>query len=92
MERIRILRKQLGQGMSEYMIVTALVAIGAIATYSAFGHTVRDQMAAVANGLAGDASTAKSTIADAKSTANTAASSAKTAVGLNNFDANVAGK
>jgi pilus assembly protein Flp/PilA len=94
MERTNInrIRKQFGQGMVEYMSVVALVAIAAIGTYSAFGHTVRSQMAAVANGLAGDSSSAKTAIADAKTTANTAATSAKTAQGLNNFDTGVTAK
>jgi len=46
-------KKQLGQGMTEYIIIVALVAVSAIGIYSAFGHTVKAQMAQVTNGLAG---------------------------------------
>lgn len=46
---------QRGQGMTEYIIVVALVAIAAIGVYTAFGKTVRGQMAVTAQALAGDA-------------------------------------
>ena len=36
--------KQLGQGMTEYIIIVALIAIAAIAIYGLFGETVREQM------------------------------------------------
>jgi Flp pilus assembly pilin Flp len=42
-----------GQGMTEYIIVVALVAIAAIGVYTAFGKTLRGQMAVTANALAG---------------------------------------
>jgi len=46
-------RRQLGQGMTEYIIIVALIAIAAIAVYQYFGSTVRNQTAAVAQELAG---------------------------------------
>src|SRR5258708_16413536 len=55
-------RKQAGQGMTEYIIIVALVAIGAIGVYSAFGRTVQSQMAAVTNGLAGHGAPAPAAI------------------------------
>lgn len=45
--------KQLGQGMTEYIIIVALIAIAAIAVYSFFGDTVRGQVGAMTNELAG---------------------------------------
>jgi Flp pilus assembly pilin Flp len=78
-------KTQAGQGMTEYIIIVALVAIGAIAVYNYFGHTVQDQMSSVANGLAGDSATAKTAEADAKTQANNAATQASTAYGLKNF-------
>ena len=33
--------KQLGQGMTEYIIIVALIAIAAIAVYSIFGDVVQ---------------------------------------------------
>ena len=54
--------KQIGQGMTEYIIIVALIAIAAIAAYSFFGDTVRQQvgnMAAELGGSSGDAGAAK---------------------------------
>ena len=56
------LMKQIGQGMTEYIIIVALIAIAAIAAYSFFGDTVRMQvgnMAAELGGGTGDAALAK---------------------------------
>lgn len=47
-------KKQLGQGMTEYIIIVALVAIAAIGVYSAFGHTLQGQVAQITNGVAGN--------------------------------------
>jgi len=76
--------KQRGQGMTEYIIVVALVAIAAIGVYTAFGKTLRGQMAVTAQALAG-----KST-SDARSEANAggedATTQAQRGVELDNFD------
>ena len=45
--------KQLGQGMTEYIIIVALIAIAAIAVYSFFGDTVRTQVGNMAKELGG---------------------------------------
>lgn len=50
--------KQSGQGMTEYIVIVALIAIAAIATYQYFGQTVRNQTAAIANEIAGNDGTA----------------------------------
>jgi Flp pilus assembly pilin Flp len=47
-------KKQLGQGMTEYIIIVALVAIAAIGVYSAFGHTLQAQVAQITSGVAGN--------------------------------------
>ena len=36
-------RNQLGQGMTEYLIVVALIAVAAIGVYGFFGQTLRSQ-------------------------------------------------
>lgn len=46
-------QRQRGQGMTEYIIVVALIAVAAIGVYTAFGKTVRGQMAVTAQALAG---------------------------------------
>jgi type IV pilus assembly protein PilA len=45
--------RQRGQGMTEYIIIVALIAIAAIAVYQLFGNTIRNQTAAMAQELAG---------------------------------------
>ena len=46
-------RKSLGQGMTEYIIIVALIAVAAIGVYSYFGKTVRHQTAGMTQELAG---------------------------------------
>ncbi len=84
------LTSQRGQGMSEYVIVVALVAVAAIAVYQSFGQVLRSQTAAMARELAGEDGARQSR--QARSAAETAASqtSAKT---LKSFTGNAgAGK
>lgn len=51
-------RKQLGQGMTEYIIIVALIAVAAIGVYSFFGQTIRNQVAGLATEVSGqDSST-----------------------------------
>ena len=47
-------KKTFGQGMTEYIIIVALIAIAAIAVYSLFGTTVKNQVAGMAQELSGD--------------------------------------
>lgn len=51
--------KQLGQGMTEYIIIVALVSVAAIAVYQFFGQVLRSQTAAMAKELAGEDGTAE---------------------------------
>lgn len=48
--------KQRGQGMTEYIIIVALIAIAAIAVYGFFGDTVRGQVGVMSKELAGESS------------------------------------
>ena len=79
---------QRGQGMTEYIIIVALIAIAAIAVYQYFGNTVRNQTAAVANELAGNDGTAAKTAAQTAAT--TAATEANTRRNLDTFTGNAA--
>lgn len=45
--------RQLGQGMTEYIIIVALIAVAAIGAFSYFGDTARNQVAAMASELGG---------------------------------------
>lgn len=57
--------RQRGQGMTEYIVIVALVAVAAIAVYQLFGQVVRSQTAAMARELAGEDGTAQSQAAQA---------------------------
>lgn len=77
-------RKQRGQGMTEYVIIVALIAVAAIGVYSLFGRTVRNQTAGLAQEVAGvDATTA---ITNAGTAASTAQTNADVNKGLANYD------
>ena len=70
---------QHGQGMTEYIIIVAMIAIAAIAVYQYFGQTVRNQTAAIATEIAGkDGGTAKSAAQTAAGKAATEANTART--------------
>ncbi len=47
------LRRIRGQGMTEYIIIVALIAIAAIGIYTIFGNVLRDQMGVMTEELAG---------------------------------------
>lgn len=46
-------RRVTGQGMTEYIIIVAVIAIAAIAVYALFGDTIRGQVGAMSQELAG---------------------------------------
>lgn len=77
--------KQLGQGMTEYIIIVALIAIAAIAVYSFFGDTLRTQTAAMTQELSGVSGAA--TTKTAQGSAGKAATEGTTHRGLGNFAA-----
>ncbi len=54
-------RGQRGQGMTEYIIIVALVAIGAIAVVTIFGDNIRALFGTSANALTGDPNTLQGT-------------------------------
>lgn len=77
---------QRGQGMTEYIIIVALIAVAAIGIYSWFGRAVREQTAAITNEVAGKSGTAA--IGRAGTAADTGVTAASTVKGLSNFDTN----
>lgn len=54
-------RRGRGQGLTEYVLIVALIAVGAIVFVAAFGNNVRALFAKSANMLAGQPSTQKLT-------------------------------
>ena len=71
----KLLNKQRGQGMTEYIIIVAMIAVAAIAVYQYFGQTVRNQTAGMAEELAGQTNTAQ---ANAVTSAGAAATTGNT--------------
>lgn len=74
----------MAQGMVEYIIVVALVAVAAIGVYQLFGQVVRSQTAAMAKELAGEDGSAESQNAQTaaeNASAQTAAKSLKSFTG-----------
>lgn len=55
-------RAALGQGMTEYIIVVALIAVAAIGVYSAFGDVIRGQTSVAAVALSGRTTSAGRTL------------------------------
>ncbi|MCF9047112.1 Flp family type IVb pilin [Acinetobacter nectaris] len=73
-----------GQGMTEYIIIVALIAVAAIGVFRFYGNTARSQVGAAAASLGGqDASGARSAASTAGQNAATEGSKNKT---LNNFE------
>ncbi|WP_029880332.1 hypothetical protein [Pseudoalteromonas sp. TB64] len=77
-------KKQLGQGMTEYIIIVALIAVSAIGVYSFFGKTIRNQVSALASEVSGQDSSAN--IQAAKTAADAAELNANKDYNLGNFD------
>ena len=76
--------RQYGQGMMEYIIIVALIAIAAIGVYSMFGKTVRNQSAGLAKELSGNKADTQITAAGTSSTS--AATRADTTKGLAEYN------
>jgi pilus assembly protein Flp/PilA len=75
----RFLRNQAGQGMTEYLIIVALIAIAAVGVVTVFGNDIRQLFSASTGTLNGQASTANTQKATVK---------AKTLKNFGTFSAN----
>ncbi|OIM99864.1 pilus assembly protein [Idiomarina sp. MD25a] len=76
--------KQRGQGMTEYIIIVALIAVAAIGVYSMFGQSLRNQVAGLAKEMTGQSASAE--INQARQSARTASTVAKKNINLGNYD------
>jgi Flp pilus assembly pilin Flp len=74
---------QRGQGMTEYIIIVALIAVAAIGVYSLFGKTIRSQVAGLAGEVAGTGSS--SAISAAGAAAGSAMTSATQDKKMNSY-------
>ncbi|NBD19776.1 hypothetical protein GTZ97_03705 [Aquabacterium fontiphilum] len=84
MSKQSVKKSQRGQGMTEYIVIVALIAVAAIATYQFFGQTVRTQTAGMAQELAGRS--AQQTIRAAGDNAQQAVQEGNRAKGLNAYN------
>lgn len=75
-------KKQKGQGMTEYIIIVALIAISAIGVYSQFGKAVRGQMAGLTEELGGK----KANMTETNAAVTGAKENAKMKNTLNNYN------
>ena len=50
----RLLRSESGQGLSEYLIIVALVAVAAIGVVTVFGRDIRELFSGTTDSLAGN--------------------------------------
>lgn len=74
---------QRGQGMTEYIIIVALIAIAAIAVFTFFGGVVRNQMSGIAHELSG--TSASGDISKAKTDASKAMRQAQTKKNMGSY-------
>ncbi|HEV6964187.1 pilus assembly protein [Roseateles sp.] len=81
-----------GQGMTEYIIIVALIAVAAIGVYNLFGSTVRNQTASMAAALGGAADEAKKANDLGIKNGKAATTEAKNQKGLENFSSAAAVK
>ncbi len=81
----KLSRKQRGQGMTEYIIIVALIAVAAIGTYSMFGQTIRNQVAGLADEVSGTGGA--NDITNAQSSSSKAQGDSKTSKGMGNYNA-----
>jgi pilus assembly protein Flp/PilA len=62
----KFLKSQSGQGMTEYLIIVALIAIAAIGVVTVFGNDIRELFSASTGALTGQATTANTQKAGVK--------------------------
>lgn len=80
------IKHQRGQGMTEYIIIVALIAVAAIGSFRYFGQTARQQAAAAAQEVAGKDGSAQTTAA--QTAAGQATTQANTNKSMGNFTGN----
>jgi len=77
-------RRSRGQGMTEYIIIVALIAVAAIGVYSLFGKSIRNQVAGLAQEMTGQSSTQQ--LNTARQSSRRAGTVANKEINLGNYD------
>ena len=80
----KVHRAPRGQGMTEYIVVVAVVAVAAIGVYSMLGQTIRNQTAGIAQEISGN--DAGAALNAATSSASAARSQANVRKDLKNYN------
>jgi len=70
MQKRSAARNRMGQGLTEYIIIVALVAIAAIGVVNIFGNQIRNQFATIVAAMSGSSLTVESLAEDAKEQTN----------------------
>ena len=83
-------KKILGQGMTEYIIIVALVAVAAIGAFKMFGQTAQHQIAGLATELSGTDAAASIAVAKNSAAAAVAEATKNRAMGTFNGGNNAA--
>lgn len=78
-------KRQAGQGMTEYIIIVALIAVAAIGVYSFFGQTIRNQVSGLASEVSGDTAGAAAARSAATNSASSARSQATQSKGMGSY-------
>jgi Flp pilus assembly pilin Flp len=86
--KIQAIFRQRGQGMTEYIIIVALIAIAAIGVFMFFGGTIRNQMAGVSQELAGNQKESDKAIQSAGATALSATMESERNKGMATYNEN----
>lgn len=67
MQRLaRLVKGKNGQGMTEYIIIVALIAIAAIGIYTLFGKQIREVVGAISGQLGGETKKSATTVDTSK--------------------------
>jgi pilus assembly protein Flp/PilA len=67
MQRLaRLVKGKNGQGMTEYIIIVALIAIAAIGIYTLFGKQIREVVGAISGQLGGETKKSADTVDTSK--------------------------
>jgi Tfp pilus assembly protein PilV len=74
-------KKALGEGMTEYIIIVALIAIATTGVYSFFGQTVRQQTASMTKDFSGQSASDQTKGAQSAATSPASDAAQKKAVG-----------
>jgi Flp pilus assembly pilin Flp len=78
-------KKQLGQGMTEYIIIVALIAVAAIGVYGAFGNVLKSNVSTTVGAVSGNTTTMQKGTNQMNASATAAGNDVTTTNGMDNY-------